>query len=288
VRHTLPWVCPECFDTICAPDVPRSIARAMWRIHARTSHVTVGANMRHSGPIRKGTWPPPPESPGGWPATPTGGANAQRSVPIREARAPGSFFECAECGEQVKQDCRGLHSLNCHPSNKQPQSLHVPVHRLSFTLLPPGEWDIRQVIEHYCKESHSFPSGLLGRKIDNSRLVKIASLGPLRCYIGKESWSGDVVFEFSASNCVVLECPFEGNATYVLSAPGKPWSGIAKSKCVGDSLTPGKGSCTKATGCPEFDPRFAVIGAYAGNHWEGPRPDGSAGVQGFGPVQQPN
>jgi hypothetical protein len=44
----------------------------------------------------------------------------------------------------------------------------------------------------------------------------MASLGPLRCYIGKDFWSGYVVLEFSASDCVVLECPFEGNATYVL------------------------------------------------------------------------
>jgi hypothetical protein len=145
----------------------------------------------------------------------------RRSVSAPEARAPVSFFVCARCGEQVREDCKGLHSLNCHPSNKQPQSLHVPVHRLSFTLLPPGEWDIRHVIEHYRNESHSFPRGLLGRQIDNSRLVKIASLRPVRCYIGKESWSGYVVFEFSTSKCVVLECPFEGNATYVLSGDWK-------------------------------------------------------------------
>ncbi len=75
---------------------------------------------------------------------------------------------------------------------------------------------MRDVIEHYRHGSHSLPSGLSGRKIDNSRLEKIALLRPLRCYIGKETWSGYAVFEFANSNCVVLECPFEGNATYVL------------------------------------------------------------------------
>ncbi len=95
------------------------------------------------------------------------------------------------------------------------------MHRLSFTLLPPGEWDIRHVIEHYRKESHSFPSSLVGSKLNNSRLVSIASLRPLKCYIGEESWSGYVVFEFEASHRVVLECPFEGNATYVLSGDWK-------------------------------------------------------------------
>jgi hypothetical protein len=188
-RNTLPWVCPECFDMICGSEVAQSVALEMWRTHARTFHVTVGANVQHSGPI--------------------------------QARAPVAFFVCAKCGEQVKEDCKGLHSLKCHPSNKQPQSLDVPVHHLSFALLPPGEWDIRHVIEHYRKESHNLPSDLLGRRIDNSRLVSIASLRPLRCYIGKESGSGYVVFEFSSSGRVVLECPFEGNATYVLSGDWK-------------------------------------------------------------------
>ena len=189
-HEPLPWVCPECFDTICGPDVSQSVAREMWRAHMSTSHLRTRAKVPHSGPLRK-------------------------------ARAPVSFFVCPSCGDQVKEDCKGLHSLNCRPSHKQPQPLDVPVHRLSFTLLPPGEWDIRHVIEHYRRESHSFPIGLVGRKLDNSRLVNIASLRPLRCYIGKDFWSGYVVFEFAATHRVVLECPFEGNATYVLSGDWK-------------------------------------------------------------------
>ena len=132
------------------------------------------------------------------------------------SRAPISYVLCPKCGASVKEDSTGLHSLSCRPSDGQARSFQVPIQRLSFTLLPPGEWEIRDVIEHYRNASHTLPSSLLGRKIDNSRLEKIASLRPLRCYIGKETWSGYVVFEFSGSNCVVLECPFEGNATYVL------------------------------------------------------------------------
>ncbi len=54
-----------------------------------------------------------------------------------------------------------------------------------------------------------------------SRLEKIASLSPVRCYIGKEAWHGYVVFEFKNAGRVVLECPIEGNATYVLSGDWK-------------------------------------------------------------------
>jgi hypothetical protein len=111
--------------------------------------------------------------------------------------------------------------MSCHPPGNQAKSLHVPTHRLPFVLLPPGTWDIRQVVEHYRKMSHRFPAGLNGREIDRSRLEKIESLSPTRCYIGKESWLGYVVFEFMNSNRVVLECPIEGNATYILSGDWK-------------------------------------------------------------------
>ena len=130
----------------------------------------------------------------------------------------------------MRDDCKGLHLLSCRPADDQVRSFHVPTHRLPFILLPPGEWDFRDVVEHYRKASHTFPTGLLGRQIDNSRLEKIASLRPLSCYIGKESWSGYVVFEFSGSNCVVLECPFEGNATYVLWGDWKAMVGHTKAE----------------------------------------------------------
>ena len=35
--------------------------------------------------------------------------------------------------------------------------------------------------------------------------------------MGKDGWEGYVVFGFADSSRVVLECPIEGNATYILS-----------------------------------------------------------------------
>jgi hypothetical protein len=92
----------------------------------------------------------------------------------------------------------------------------VPVERFSFKLLPPGTWDIEDVIKHYHEEAHRFPADLGCRNIDEGRLWAMRSLNPCKCYVGTESWLGYVVFEFSWSSRVVLECPFEGNAIYVL------------------------------------------------------------------------
>jgi hypothetical protein len=123
-----------------------------------------------------------------------------------------------------------LHFTSCHPPADQAKSLQIGTQRLPFVLLPPGTWDIRQVVDHYRKVSHELPAGLNRRHIDWSRLEEIKSLKPVRCYIGKDSWLGYVVFEFTHSACVVLECPIEGNATYILSGDWKAMVGHTKSE----------------------------------------------------------
>lgn len=94
----------------------------------------------------------------------------------------------------------------------QSKADEVPVERFSFELLPPGSWGIEDVIAHYRREAHRLPTDLA----DRGRLEALKSLRPAKCYVGKELWSGYVVFEFSGSSRVVLEKPFKGNATYVL------------------------------------------------------------------------
>jgi hypothetical protein len=93
--------------------------------------------------------------------------------------------------------------------------------RLPFVLLPPGQWDIGQVVEHYRRVSHSLPACFGNHQIDWTRLEDIGTLNPVRCHIGEESWLGYVVFEFGDTDRVVLECPIEGNATYILSGDWK-------------------------------------------------------------------
>jgi hypothetical protein len=93
----------------------------------------------------------------------------------------------------------------------------IPTVKLNFELLPPGSWSIDDVIAYYRREAAHFPTDLAGRTIEWQRLAEIKTLRPKECYIGTDSWLGYVVFTFSYTSKVVLECPIEGNATYVLS-----------------------------------------------------------------------
>jgi len=59
------------------------------------------------------------------------------------------------------------------PSEYPVSGAGVPVERFSFKLLPPGTWDIEDVIKHYHQEAHRFPGDLATRKIDEGRLWAI-------------------------------------------------------------------------------------------------------------------
>lgn len=98
----------------------------------------------------------------------------------------------------------------------------IPTQRLSFELLPPGSWDIDDVIAHYRREESNLPDDLQGRAIEWRRLTNIKSLRPSKCYIGTEMWLGYTLFEFAYTTKVVLECPIEGNATYIIWGNWKP------------------------------------------------------------------
>ncbi|NJN90207.1 MAG: hypothetical protein HC878_07390 [Leptolyngbyaceae cyanobacterium SL_5_14] len=93
---------------------------------------------------------------------------------------------------------------------------NIPVKRLAFELLPPGSWGIDDVIAYYHREAAYFPTDLVGQTIELERLSKIKKLNPKECYVGTNLWLGYVVFTFDYTSKVVLECPIEGNATYVL------------------------------------------------------------------------
>lgn len=104
------------------------------------------------------------------------------------------------------------------PQSPQPHNLTgVTVRSLPFELLPPGSWDISHLIEHYRLASANRGPALQGRVIDWQRLEKLSQLGPQSCYVGKDGWDGYVVFGLADTRRVVLECPIEGNATYILS-----------------------------------------------------------------------
>jgi hypothetical protein len=140
------------------------------------------------------------------------GRGDMKTPPKPEQASQGLEFLRAKVAELEAE----LSKRDQVPSKLLVSSAGVPVERFSFKLLPPGTWDIDDVIKHYHREADRFPADLAGRKIDEGRLRAMRSLNPCKCYVGTESWLGYVVFEFLWSSRVVLECPFEGNAIYVL------------------------------------------------------------------------
>lgn len=98
------------------------------------------------------------------------------------------------------------------PGPAQRYAPAIPVERLHFRLLPPGTWSMQDVIDHYRRQSSRLPAD----SYDASRLWQIEMLGPPKCYVGDETWSGYVLFDFENSTSL-LEKPFYGNATYVLA-----------------------------------------------------------------------
>jgi len=84
---------------------------------------------------------------------------------------------------------------------------------LPFRLLPPGVWGAGHILEYYRNEACRW---LGGRSVDIQRLERIERLNPNRRSVGTRRHLGYILFEFVWSRAVILECPVEGNATYIL------------------------------------------------------------------------
>lgn len=93
------------------------------------------------------------------------------------------------------------------------------IHKLPFEIFPNKEWGVEDIISQCNSRVKSMNfSDVSGTVIDVKRIESIGTLNPVDCYLGKNSWSGYVVFTFKKTNNVILECPYEGNATYVIHA----------------------------------------------------------------------
>ncbi|MCL4849795.1 MAG: hypothetical protein KJZ78_00250 [Bryobacteraceae bacterium] len=175
-------------------------------------------------------------------ATPEDGEPAHNALKL---------VQCPHCPNPVREDRLQRHIDKVHgkrpapakapsipsvpavPPQSQPATTNsfvpdIPIERLSFELLRPGTWDIDDVIRHYRAQARTRPELYLDRVIDYGRLEALKKLRPVKCYIGRELWDGYVVFEFNGTRNVVLECPVEGNATYVLSGDWKRMVGHSK------------------------------------------------------------
>lgn len=94
--------------------------------------------------------------------------------------------------------------------------------QLPWKLLPSGE-PMTDVINRYTQSiTKKYPS----RAHDSKRITKILSLKPDKAYIGHEEFDGYIVFIFDQYTCAVLECPWLGNALYLLDK--NHWGELSK------------------------------------------------------------
>lgn len=94
--------------------------------------------------------------------------------------------------------------------------------KVLWEVLPPGE-NIGQFIY---KILPVIQSRLQKKTFDPKRIEAISKLNPDKAYIGKTEFDGYFVFLFEDSDKVVLECPWYGNAIYLLSK--EHWPTLSK------------------------------------------------------------
>jgi hypothetical protein len=136
-------------------------------------------------------------------------------IPPMPKSAPPLRIEklCLECRRLVHPAAMEQHMLDHRAHPKLPD---IKTARLSFVILPPGHnWDYRTVFEHYQRLSgaHRFEHNV----VDWTRIEKIEKhLKPKLTTFGVKGWFGYAVYEFPYTKRIVMECPIEGNATYIL------------------------------------------------------------------------
>jgi hypothetical protein len=156
-------------------------------------------------------------------STPTSNVLAAKSLlppkPIPQ-KDPGVL--CPKgCGARVWPDFMEGHLARHHAPKHLSDAPSAPTDAFPFELLPPGVKEVWLAIERKRKRSRAHPNSLGGRQLDMSRFEQIELLNPVERHVGEKSWWGYVVFEFARTNRVVLECPFEGNAVYILPGDWK-------------------------------------------------------------------
>jgi hypothetical protein len=83
---------------------------------------------------------------------------------------------------------------------------------LRWQILPPGEIQKESVSRYLQAAKKQYPN----RVFDSERLEKVMELKPSKAYVGQDEFDGYVVFLFPNCDHAVLECPWVGNALYLL------------------------------------------------------------------------
>jgi hypothetical protein len=110
-----------------------------------------------------------------------------------------------------------------------PATFGLPALRLPFVVLPPGKCPLDRAAEHY--RQLALGSGYVrGRRVDYARIEAIRALRPAGCWVGEKAWSGYIVYEFAEYDRVILDCPLDGNAAFVLTGNWRAMVRISKAE----------------------------------------------------------
>jgi hypothetical protein len=97
--------------------------------------------------------------------------------------------------------------------------------KVYWRILPSGTWTRESILSHYSKIQRQFPHV----QFDLARLDQMFALRPSSLYVGIDEFDGYIVFAFSGTKKVVLECPVYGNAIYVIRDNWESLSKLSKS-----------------------------------------------------------
>lgn len=100
----------------------------------------------------------------------------------------------------------------------------LPIKRLPWRVLPPGELSADNVRRHYDALQRTNP----GVRYERERITKALSLRPDQYYVGMDEFESYMVLTFAHTQRVLMECPIFGNAIYVLKSDWKRLSRMSK------------------------------------------------------------
>lgn len=125
-------------------------------------------------------------------------------------------------------DHRGLSFL---ASLKQKWPDQTSIHRVNWRILPPGEYPFSGILDHFRQLQQDDGDC----RIDEERLEFVYDLDPSDIYIGTDEFKKYIIFYFAHLEKAVLECPFVGNAIYVINGEWESLSQYTKADLMQDS-----------------------------------------------------
>ena len=106
----------------------------------------------------------------------------------------------------------------------------VQIVRVPWRILPLGEHPYPAIVAHF----ESLAERYKNHKLEKERLRKIFELEPTIVIIGEDDFERSAIFLFKDSDKAVLECPYYGNATYIIEGGWMSLSKLTKKELIKD------------------------------------------------------